>query len=405
VTGLFSKFDLRYVFRLVCGAVVFSASMSEAGFSAARPGSLIEWNRNVSGQKAEPFFAEDVFPGGDLVRTRFLKLDPVIDFEKPLANFDTAGWAIYNDTLIGTFADKWLAARSLLNNSFAWWFDMGGELTVPPLVFGNWVVTGNRNGKIYKIDAVTGKPAWELQFDSFSQKKIGRSGNLLFVATTTQSVYAIDQLSGQVKWVYDAGKPDRMTIQSGVGPLAIDDRVFIGTAEGEIHCVSADQGKLLWKFAIPSRMGRFSDVVGELTYANGQLLYARNDGLVVNLDISGDDRRIVWQSEQSAITTSSYRDGKLFLGLLNGDVVMLDAKSGNKIWKFSGGKPVQMVLPGEQTLLAVSSSGLLYGLESGSGALRWYDDVGSRVAASPMVLAKEVLVSTGMRAIYGYRLD
>ena len=69
------------------------------------------------------------------------------------------------------------------------------------------------------------------------------SGNTVFVPSmVTDSVAALDADSGQERWRFFAEGPVRFA------PAVAEGRVFIVSDDGYLYCVSADEGKLLWRF-------------------------------------------------------------------------------------------------------------------------------------------------------------
>ncbi|MHB8898866.1 MAG: outer membrane protein assembly factor BamB family protein [Thermoguttaceae bacterium] len=147
------------------------------------------------------------------------------------------------------------------------------------------------------------KPAFReprLQFDAGYEPVV--LGSRLFVAVPADdTVRAFNTVSGQQHWVFFADAPVRLA------SVAWKDRVFFGSDDGRVYCVSAAEGKLHWSFqAVPSER----KVLG-----NGRLVS-------------------VWPVRGGPVL----HDGKLYFaaGVFPFEgvfVYALDAQTGNLIWR------------------------------------------------------------------------
>lgn len=85
-----------------------------------------------------------------------------------------------------------------------------------------------------------------LQFDKGYEPIVTR-GKLIVGSSWTDSVTAYDAGTGEQAWRFLTEGPVRFA------PVALDDRVFVGSDDGFLYCLDTDTGKLLWKFrAVPS---------------------------------------------------------------------------------------------------------------------------------------------------------
>jgi outer membrane protein assembly factor BamB len=88
-------------------------------------------------------------------------------------------------------------------------------------------------------------PSWNnyrrLQFDSTYHPVV--MGETIFVpSNAADSVTAIDVATGEIKWLYFAGGPVRFA------PIAWNGRIIFGSDDGHVYCLSAGDGRLLWKY-------------------------------------------------------------------------------------------------------------------------------------------------------------
>ena len=104
------------------------------------------------------------------------------------------------------------------------------------------------------------KPAFRtkrIQFDAGYEPVVLE--NTMFIASSSNdSVTALDIDTGELKWRFYTDGPVRFA------PVAWKDRIFIGSDDGHLYCLAAEDGRLLWKFrAVPS---------GRNVLGNGRLI-------------------------------------------------------------------------------------------------------------------------------------
>lgn len=112
------------------------------------------------------------------------------------------------------------------------------EQTVPETLHVQWV------HQLPQLDPAFKNP--RLQFDA-SYEPVVKNGMLFYGSSTTNSVTAIDIKSGKELWQFYTNGPVRLA------PVAWKDSVQFGSDDGFLYSLSAQTGKLQWKFqAVPS---------------------------------------------------------------------------------------------------------------------------------------------------------
>lgn len=337
-------------------------------------------------------------------RLGVMPLNPLNEKQKPLAMIDTAGFVINSGVLVGGFDDAWVGGLSLETQRVLWWVESQHGLTAPPGSFGSSVVLGYRDGRVVKVEALTGKKLWTASLDSFTERSFLLNGTTLYVVTAAQVLYALDFQSGKTLWLYDGGFPEGLTIRGGVKPIVHDNKILFGVSSGEILAVNIDSGKLVWRYNPAYNDARFHDIVGEMIVRNNKLVIARYDGLVAAIDLGSSVRNIVWQEQLPGLTTAAYRGSRYYVGGLNGDVYAVDPDSGRRLWRAVTGAPVTNIVAGESTLFVSGAEGRVTALDAGSGDVVWHDKVGTSLAAPPILHDDAIYFATGMKALYAYKL-
>lgn len=151
------------------------------------------------------------------------------------------------------------------------------------------------------------KPAYQnprLQFDAGYEPVV--LGKTLFVGSSANdSVMAFDTDTGSERWRFYTGGPVR------VAPVAWRDRVYFGSDDGHLYCVSAAQGNLVWKFrAAPAdrrllgngRLVSVWPVRGGPVLADGKIYFAAGvlpaEGIFLAA-LDADSGQVIWQNDRT----------------------------------------------------------------------------------------------------------
>jgi outer membrane protein assembly factor BamB len=150
------------------------------------------------------------------------------------------------------------------------------------------------------------KPAYRakrIQFDAGYEPVV--LGKTMFVASSLgDSVTALDLETGRQRWRFHAEGPVRLA------PVAWKDRVFFGSDDGHLYCLSAQQGRLLWKFrAVPSGRKILGDgrlisvwpVRGGPVLDDGKIYFAAGvfpfEGVFI-YSLDAETGRVVWLNDR-----------------------------------------------------------------------------------------------------------
>ena len=93
------------------------------------------------------------------------------------------------------------------------------------------------------------QPAWpepgrelhRMAFDYAHQVAVG-NGLVYFGSSADHKVYALDLTTGEERWSFFTDGPIRFA------PALEGERVFVASDDGWLYCLSASEGRLLWRF-------------------------------------------------------------------------------------------------------------------------------------------------------------
>lgn len=290
-----------------------------------------------------------------------------------------------------------------------------------------------RSGKICALD-VAGKERWTKQL----MREPGPDGtqrpermdaplaaflSLVLAGTTSGKVYALDNQSGEVKWVYDLDGTVLGTTNLAIStaPDAPNRLVVINQDDGVLHCVDALTGKMLWKSEPIERCDGSAAVHnGNVIYGScaaalhvfdaasgklekdipldtdsqiasgpalaGQSIYSgSHSGLFYHADAATG--RIYWvnkDSEDEIFSTPAVSPEFVVFSSSDGKVYGLDRRSGMRRWSFDAdATPTSAVIGGDK--VAVGVAGALYLLDLKSGEKLWSQEISDEIAAPALI--------------------
>ena len=155
--------------------------------------------------------------------------------------------------------------------------------TVPLVADGVMYFTA-ANGFAFALDPKTGRELWRYQY-KIPAKSAGCCGSInrglailgsrLFMVTADAHLVAIDARNGKALWDV-AYAPNSKSYGGTLAPLAVKDKVIVGTGGGEfgargfVAAFSADTGKELWRFwTVPGPGERGNETWGSDSWARG----------------------------------------------------------------------------------------------------------------------------------------
>ena len=162
--------------------------------------------------------------------------------------------------------DQSLYALSQADGSLKWKFATRGPILSSPAVGSGLVYFGSLDGNIYAVDVTTGKERWRFAtkgerrftapgihgamprtermpdpFDVFMSSPTLANGTL-FVGSGDQNVYALDMMTGALKWTFPTGDVVHAS------PAVSGGVVYIGSWDRNLYALDATTGKERWRY-------------------------------------------------------------------------------------------------------------------------------------------------------------
>jgi len=283
-----------------------------------------------------------------------------------------------------------------------------GYAILQPAYGADGLYAASRRG-IYKLNPANGATIWrrDIASDIFSGVGIGES--IAAVALDNGVVIALDAASGELLWEAPLGR------QFSAVPVVGKGRVVARTANGMVIGLSSGGGKVVWSLerAVPglSVHGDSPPVIdGDAVFVG-----LANGKLIANNVVTG---REYWETEVSfakgrnelerltdSDTAPLIAATTVYTATYQGNVAALQLRNASVQWKTKISSRLPMSLGGGR-LLVTSELGEVVALDAASGEIMWTQEgFRGRGMSRPLVVAGRVLVGDSDGNIYSLDLQ
>jgi outer membrane protein assembly factor BamB len=276
----------------------------------------------------------------------------------------------------------------------------------PPAVAGGRLYVTTFDGRLYALDARTGRTVWRYRSRRCGWASPAVSGLLVvetFIGRVCSAripgvdgeVIAFDARSGAIRWRRVIGPVES-------SPLIAGDSVYVGDWSGSIYSLSLATGRTRWTYRVGAQ------IKGSISLAEGRLYVGAYDGRLYALDAASG--RPVWRADgQSGLfgrgtfySTPAVAYGRVYIGSTDGKVYSYGARSGRLRWSHrTGGYVYASPAVWRGLVLVGSYDHSFYAFDAATGTVRWSFRANGPISGSASVLDAVVYFSTFDHRTYG----
>lgn len=238
-------------------------------------------------------------------------------------------------------------------HTLAWKYRTGGRVVSSPVVSGDMLYVGSTDNFLYAIDRTSGTLQWKFETQGPVNSSPAFHNGLVYVASIDGNVYAVDAATGRQRWKF-ATKGERRFSAPGIhgaiprtevmpdpfdvflsSPTIADGTVYIGSGDHHVYALDVATGVLRWSF-------RTGDVVHTSpAVANGVVYIGSFDSHMYALDARTGDLRwrhatgtdTVMYNQVGIASSAAVADGVVLFGGRDGHFHAVDARTGALRWK------------------------------------------------------------------------
>ncbi|HEX4389892.1 MAG TPA: outer membrane protein assembly factor BamB [Steroidobacteraceae bacterium] len=275
--------------------------------------------------------------------------------------------------------------------------------------YGDLVVVGSSDGRLFALNASDGKPRWNVRLNGEVLSAPAVTQRLVAVRTEDGKLRGLSPVDGHELWVQEQQVP-RLSLRGTSSPVIAGDLVLCGFDNGKVMAVNANDGSVQWEATVTPPHGRtelerLADIDGNVL-VSGQNVYAVGfQGRVAMLAL--DTGQVWWSREASSYRGLALGDDVLYVASSEGEIGAFNARTGAEIWRQSALLHRGLTAPAVMgdAIVTADYQGYVHWLDRASGALIARVRSGKvRVSTTPLVVGDIVVVITDRGEITGYRV-
>ncbi|HEY9050438.1 MAG TPA: outer membrane protein assembly factor BamB [Gammaproteobacteria bacterium] len=269
-------------------------------------------------------------------------------------------------------------------------------LKLYPLILDDRIIVADREGSITAVNIETGKRIWKVDLDLILSAGVGGNAEQYYVATKDGEIVALNN-EGKIVW------RNQISSEVLVPPEPVDDRVIVRSVDGQIVALSNNTGKQDWNYQreVPALSLRGNS---RLIISYGRIYSGLDNGRLVVLDAT-DGKTLLdvavavptGRSELERIVDidgdAVLDNGVLYMASYQGRVVAIDIRRGQLVWtrKLSTSTGIDV---STNSMFVADDRDHIWALDRNNGATLWKQDkLMARQVTRPAVM--DDLVVTG----------
>jgi len=246
------------------------------------------------------------------------------------------------------------------------------------------VYVGADDGAFYAVDPSTGAIRWTYRGKGAIERAPEIAGDLVYAATETDRIVALEAATGKWRWQYERDMPDGFTIHGYAGPRLRGQNLLAGFADGYFVALTAATGEVVWAKSLAATSDQFVDVDTTPALA-GDLAYVSSySGGLCAVDLQ--DGAVKWRLPIQGVGDVSVTDGRLFFVAPRQGLHAADLQ-GHVLWRQGLTEAGDLTRPqviGRYLIFSGSRAGLFV-VDRATGELQEVFNPGHGVCAPPVV--------------------
>ncbi len=264
------------------------------------------------------------------------------------------------DMAVGT-SHGWVYRLHPESGDIRWGKPVDGSVEAAPRLAAGMMFVGTDNAEVVALDWRDGSERWRFETQDAVEMTPTFEGGQLFVTDSGDRLYALDAASGELSWDVGRERPEFFTLKGGGQPLVSDGVVYVGFSDGVLVAYHTDGGDEIWAVELGDEGGEFGDIDLPLVEWGDNLVTISHSGGVYGID--RESGAIDWHADVTDVSGMDFYGGWLFAATATGQVVTIDARSGDTYWRFD--------LPDNASAMDVSLAGGVVAVTSQDGPMYW----------------------------------
>lgn len=206
--------------------------------------------------------------------------------------------------------DNNLYCLNMKNGELVWTYSTGSYINGTPATDGERIVFGGCDAGVHVLNAEDGTLIGKIDTESYIAGSAAMRGEFAYIGSYGQKLLGLDIREMKTAWTYTNDGRKAPYVGS---PALVDTLLIAPSKDNHVHCVSANTGKLVWKF-LAKKDVESSPVIS----SNGRVVFGCNAGWLYVVDL------------KTGALVNQYNMGGALIGapLVSGGIVIVGSENG-----------------------------------------------------------------------------
>ncbi len=327
--------------------------------------------------------------------------------DNPLPSTYNASIVIGSDNHIITAIDPVTGLKN-------WSYNCAAPIVASPLIYNEMIYVGTSGAPfcdtLYKINVQTGALVKRIAFSGVSYGIVATptaNANLIYLACTNNTLYAIDTGTYTIKWSYTTGGPIKSS------PVVFNGYVYFGCDDGTIYGIDqtlGPSGTSNWSWNPVAAGIHTYPVVWQSSAAIGStrtsgwndtpvLCIGGSDSLVYCFQLVGGTTgnlfKWTYKTAGQVMSSPTIYGGACVVGSYDDTVHCIDLISGAARWKFPTHSQIYSSPYAINNVIYIGSNDYnLYAINFTNGQMRWSFSTAGLIKSSPVAFGTNIYVGS-----------
>ncbi|MGJ0626763.1 outer membrane protein assembly factor BamB [Xenorhabdus bovienii] len=284
---------------------------------------------------------------------------------------------------------------------------------LPALLSGGLTVSGERlyvgteQAKVIALDTTNGKVEWESSVAGEALSRPVVSDGLVLIHTGNGLLQALNETNGSAVWSVNMDTPS-LSVRGESAPAVAYGAAIVGGDNGRISAVLMSQGQLIWQQRIAqmtgsTEIGHLNDVDMTPVISNNIIYAIAYNGNLVAMDMRSG--QLIWKRDIGSVNEMVVTDDHIFIVDQNDRILSLRKSDGVTLWTQSDLLHRNLTAPEMYNgyLVVGDAEGYLHWLNMADGKFVAQHKVdGSGLLSRPVVAGDKLMVQAKDGKVYLY---
>ncbi|MGJ0578892.1 outer membrane protein assembly factor BamB [Xenorhabdus bovienii] len=284
---------------------------------------------------------------------------------------------------------------------------------LPALLSGGLTVSGERlyvgteQAKVIALDTTNGKVEWESNVAGEALSRPVVSDGLVLIHTGNGLLQALNETNGSAVWSVNMDTPS-LSIRGESAPAVAYGAAIVGGDNGRISAVLMSQGQLIWQQRIAqmtgsTEIGRLNDIDMTPVISNNIIYAIAYNGNLVAMDMRSG--QLIWKRYIGSVNEMVVTNDHIFIVDQNDRILSLRKSDGVTLWTQSDLLHRNLTAPEMYNgyLVVGDAEGYLHWLNMADGKFMAQHKVdGSGLLSRPVVAGDKLMVQAKDGKVYLY---